>query len=71
MGVNIVATLTLTVSAQTSPKPTASRARICKRLRSPGIDSEESIPQTYLVWQAGTKGLSYRTARLGIDSSAL
>jgi hypothetical protein len=31
-----------------------SRARICKRLRSPGIDSEESIPTTYVAWQDGT-----------------
>ncbi len=28
--------------------------RICKRLRSPGIDSEESIPSTYVAWGAGT-----------------
>jgi hypothetical protein len=31
------------------------RARICKRLRSPGIDSEESISSTYVAWRAGTK----------------
>ncbi len=30
------------------------RVRICKRLRSPGIDSEESIPPAYLFWRAGT-----------------
>ncbi len=30
-----------------------SRARICKRLRSPGIDSEESIPPTCVAWRAG------------------
>ncbi len=29
------------------------RARICKRLRSPGIDSKESIPPAYVVWRAG------------------
>jgi hypothetical protein len=28
------------------------RARICKRLRSPGIDSEESIPPAYVAWRA-------------------
>ncbi len=28
-------------------------ARICKRLWSPGIDSEESIPPAYVVWRAG------------------
>jgi hypothetical protein len=26
----------------------------CKRLRSPGIDSEESISPAYLSWRAGT-----------------
>jgi hypothetical protein len=31
------------------------RARICKRLRSPGIDSEESIPPAcYIACRAGT-----------------
>jgi hypothetical protein len=28
--------------------------RICKRLRSPGINSEESIPSAYVAWRAGT-----------------
>jgi hypothetical protein len=28
------------------------RARICKRLWSPGIDSEESISPAYVAWQA-------------------
>jgi hypothetical protein len=27
---------------------------ICKRLRSPGIDSEESILPAYITWRAGT-----------------
>jgi hypothetical protein len=27
------------------------RAQICKRLRSSGIDSTESIPPTYVVWR--------------------
>jgi hypothetical protein len=31
-----------------------SRARICKRLRSPGIDSKESIPPACLAWRPGT-----------------
>jgi hypothetical protein len=31
-----------------------SRARIYKRLRSPGIDSEKSIPLAYVAWRAGT-----------------
>jgi hypothetical protein len=30
-------------------------ARICKRLWSPGIDSEESISPTYVSWRVGTK----------------
>jgi hypothetical protein len=29
-------------------------ARICKRFRSPGIDSEESIPPAYVVRRAET-----------------
>jgi hypothetical protein len=29
------------------------RARICKRLRSPGIDSKESIPLAYVALRAG------------------
>jgi hypothetical protein len=37
---------------------------ICKRLRSPGIDSKESIPTVYEAWRAGTSN------RLGIDSWA-
>ncbi len=31
------------------------RGRICKRLWSPGIDSEESISPAYVAWRAGTK----------------
>jgi hypothetical protein len=31
-----------------------SRARICERLWSPGIDSEETNPSAYVAWQAGT-----------------
>jgi hypothetical protein len=30
------------------------RARICKRLRSPGIGSKESIPPAYVAFRAGT-----------------
>ncbi len=33
------------------------RAQICKRLRSPGIDSEESIPPAYVAWRAGTSNM--------------
>jgi hypothetical protein len=32
----------------------SSRVRICKRLRSPGIDSSESIPPAYVACRAGT-----------------
>jgi hypothetical protein len=31
----------------------APRARICKHLRSPGIDSKDSISQAYVAWRAG------------------
>jgi hypothetical protein len=37
------------------------------------MDSNESIPPAYVVWRANTVcqiGLSYRLARLGIDSLA-
>ncbi len=27
------------------------RARICQRLRNPGIDSKESVPPAYVAWQ--------------------
>jgi hypothetical protein len=30
------------------------RARICRRLWRPGIDSEDSIPPVYVAWRAGT-----------------
>ncbi len=40
------------------------RARICKRLRRPGIDSEDSIPPAYVGSMAG------RYEKLGIDSWA-
>ncbi len=41
------------------------RGRICKRLRSPGIDSKESIPPAYVAWRASIRqiGLSYRPAQ--------
>jgi hypothetical protein len=32
----------------------AYRSRICKRLRSPGNDSKESIPPAYVAWRANT-----------------
>jgi hypothetical protein len=36
-------------------KPYMARARICKRLWSPRIDSEESSPPAYVSWRASTK----------------
>jgi hypothetical protein len=33
----------------------AARARICKGLWSPEIDSDGSIPAAYVAWRAGTK----------------
>jgi hypothetical protein len=44
-------------------------ARICKRLWSPGIDSEESISPAYVAWRASTTNrISYRPARPRIDT---
>ncbi len=41
------------------------RVRICKRLRSPGIDSKKLIPPAYVAWLAGTiTNLFYRPDRL-------
>ncbi len=36
------------------PESRQSRARICKRLRRPGIDSEDSFPPAYVAWRVGT-----------------
>jgi hypothetical protein len=45
------------------------RARICKRLWSPEIDSEESIQLAYVAWRAGTTNkVVVPAARLEIDS---
>ncbi len=56
------------------PPDYVARASICKRLWSPGIDSEKSIPPASVAWRAGTTNrvvvLSYRPARLRIDSWA-
>jgi hypothetical protein len=45
------------------------RARNCKRLRRPGIDSEDSIPPAYVAKRAGTTNRVERPVR--IDSWAL
>jgi hypothetical protein len=48
-----------------------SRARICKRLWSPEIDSEESIQLAYVARRAGTTNrVVLPAARLEIDSWA-
>ncbi len=39
------------------------RARICKRFRSPGIDSVESILPAYVAWRAGTSNRVVALAR--------
>jgi hypothetical protein len=36
---------------------------MCKRLRSPGINSKESIPAAYVAWRAGTATLFVVSAR--------
>jgi hypothetical protein len=46
-----------------------SRARICKRLWSPEIASEESISPAYVAWRASnTNRVLYRPASLRIDT---
>ncbi len=40
-----------------------SRARICKRLWSPGTDSAESISPAYVAWRAGRKNRVVEPAR--------
>jgi hypothetical protein len=48
-----------------------SRAQICKRLRSPGIDSKELISPAYVAWRAGTsKRVVVPACQAGIDSWA-
>jgi hypothetical protein len=43
-------------------------ASICKCLRSPGIDSKESIPPAYVAWRAGTSNRVVVPARPGWES---
>ncbi len=43
--------------------PSRCRARICKRIRSSGIDSEESIPVAYVAWRAGITNMVVVPAR--------
>ncbi len=52
---------------------TGTRAWICKRLRSPGIDTKKSIPTVYVIRQAITTNRVVVLARpgfIGIDSWA-
>ncbi len=44
------------------------RARICKRLRSTGIDSAQSIPPAYVDWQASTTNRVVVTSPPGWES---
>ncbi len=44
-------------------RPPESRSRICKRLMSPGIDSEELIPTAYIAWRPGTSNRVVLLAR--------
>ncbi len=44
-------------------RKTASRARICKRLWSPGIDSEESILPAHVAWRASSTNRVFVRAR--------
>jgi hypothetical protein len=43
------------------------RARICKRLRRPGSDSEDSIPPAYVAWGAGTTNRVVVPARQAVN----
>ncbi len=46
----------------------AASASICKRLRRPGINSEDSIPPAYVTWRAGTKNIVVVPARQAGES---
>jgi hypothetical protein len=43
------------------------RACICKRLRRPGIDSDDSIPPAYVAWRAGTTNRVVVQARHAVN----
>ncbi len=50
------------------------RARICKRLRRLGIESEDSIPPAYEAWRAGTTSQAenrYLSSLKGLQIRAL
>jgi hypothetical protein len=46
----------------------AAKSRICKRLRRPGIDSEESIPPACVAWRASTTNRVVVTGPPGSES---
>jgi hypothetical protein len=48
-----------------------SRDGIIKLLKSPGIDSKESIPPAYVAWQAGTTILILLGSKPSIDCSKI
>jgi hypothetical protein len=45
--------------------------RICKRLRSPGFDSKESIQPAYVAWRAGTSNRVIRPTRFTNTGSVI
>jgi hypothetical protein len=47
------------------------RARICKRLWSPGIDSDGPIPPAYVAWRAGTTNRVVVEYRAGIFKKSM
>ncbi len=54
---NLVISFFISFSLSLCNKCAASWARILKLLRSPGVDSKESIPPAYVAWLAGTTTL--------------
>ena len=52
--INPILTMALLDPNSGSSKAKEPRARIFILLRSPGIDSKESIPPAYVAWRAGT-----------------
>ncbi len=55
----------VTVHRSVSPRKVKdyTRARICKRLWRPEIDSDESIPAAYVAWRAGSTNRAAVPAR--------
>ncbi len=51
------------VTSSLNKYPRISWARICKHLRSPGINSEKSIPPAYVAWRAGATNMVFVPVR--------